>query len=236
MGRYLELVEQRFIVQAVGREAVQVYFALRRKPDLIGEAGEIVLTLAVAAADGIYRLAAIAEFAQRFTDILHRWLIAAGKVLQIQHDTGDIAVVFRLANGLHNIEQRVFLQAIGAGAKQLAANYAKLAAGRGFIDHHAGDIQQQRAAGTVLCRCAAELGPDADAGQHQHQENHVQCELANKIEHAPCPFKKSGEQSPKSSHVFSLTIIKNGRAAGAAASGYPNESAVGCQQESPVEL
>ena len=109
MGRYFEFVEQRFVVQAVGRETMQIHFALRRKPDFIGEAGQIILPLAVAAANGVDRFAAIAEFAQRFTDVLHRWLIAAGKVFQIQHDAGDIAVVFRLANCLHNIKQRVFL-------------------------------------------------------------------------------------------------------------------------------
>ncbi len=66
---------------------------------------------------------------------------------QIQHNTGDIAVILRTANGLHDIEQGILLQTVRAGAKQLAANHAELAAGGWFIHHHAGNIQQQRARG-----------------------------------------------------------------------------------------
>ena len=189
---------------------MQINFALRREPNFIGEACQIVLPLAVAAADGVDRLATIAEFAQRFTDVLHRRLVTAGKIFQIQHDTGDITVVFGLTDGLYDIKQRVFLQAIGAGAKQLAANHPELAAGRRFVDHHAGDIHQQRAAGGMLRSGAAELRPDAEANQHQQQEHQVQRELTNKIKYSPRPFKKSGNQSPKGSHVFSLTLSKVG--------------------------
>ena len=202
---------------------MQVYLALRREPDFVGEARQVVLALAVAAADGIHRFAAIAEFAQRFADVLHGWLVAADEVFQIQHNTGDIAVILRLANGLHDIEQGVLLQTVRAGAKQLAANHAELAAGGWFIHHHAGNIQQQRAARGMFAGGAAELAPDADTHQHQHQEDRIEGQFANKVEYPPRPFKKAGNQSPKGSHVFSLTLSKNGQAAGAAASGYPKE-------------
>ena len=193
---------------------MQVYLALRREPDFVGEARQVVLALAVAAADGIHRFAAIAEFAQRFADVLHGWLVAADEVFQIQHNTGDIAVILRLANGLHDIEQGVLLQTVRAGAKQLAANYAELAAGGRFIHHHAGNIQQQRAARGMFAGGAAELAPDADTHQHQHQEDRIEGQFANKVEYPPRPFKKAGNQSPKGSHVFSLTLSKKGRPQG----------------------
>ena len=210
MGGDFQLVEQRFVIQAVGGKTVQIDITLRRKPDFIGEAGQIILPLAVAAPHGIHRFAAIAKFAQRLTDILHRRLIAAGKIFQIQHDTGDIAVIFRLANSLYDIKQRVFLETIGTGPKELTTDHAEFAAGGRFIDHHAGYIHQQRAASGMFRGAAAELCPDTDTNQNQQQENQVQCELANKVEYPPCPFKKSGEQPPKSSHVFSLTLLKMG--------------------------
>ena len=108
---------------------MQIDRALWREPDLIGKARQIILPLAVAVAHGNHRLAAVAEFAQRFTDVLHRRLIAAGKIFQIQHDAGDVAVVFGLTDGIDDIEQGVFLQAVGRGAKQLTADDAQPVAG-----------------------------------------------------------------------------------------------------------
>ena len=114
---------------------------LRREPNFIGKARQIILPLAVAVAHGNHRLAAVAELAQRFTDVLHGRLIASGKIFQIQHDPGDVAVVFGLTNGIDDIEQGVFLQTVGCCAKQLAANHAQTVAGRGFINDDAGDVE-----------------------------------------------------------------------------------------------
>ena len=112
MGGDLQLIEQRFVVQAVGGKAVQIDRTLWGEPNLIGEARQIILSLAVAVAHGNDRLAAVAEFAQRFTDVLHRRLIAAGKIFQIQHDAGDVAVIFGLTDGIDDIEQGIFLQTV----------------------------------------------------------------------------------------------------------------------------
>ena len=166
MGRDFQFIQQRLVIQAVGGKAVQVDFTLRREPNFIGEARQVVLPLGVAAADGIYRFTAVAELAKRFTDVLHRRLIAADEVFQIQYDTGDITVVFRLANRLYDIEQRVLLQTIGTGAEQLAADDPELAAGGRLINDHAGDVHQQRAACGMFRGAAAKLCPDADANQH----------------------------------------------------------------------
>ncbi len=112
MGGDLQFVEQRFVIQPVGGKTVQIDRALRGEPDLIGKARQIILPLAVAVAHGNHRLAAVAEFAQRFTDVLHGRLIAAGKIFQIQHDPGDVSVVFGLTNGIDNIKQGIFLQTV----------------------------------------------------------------------------------------------------------------------------
>ena len=71
VGGDLQLVEQRFVVQTVSGEAMQIDRALWRKPDLIGKARQIILPLGVAVANGNNRLTAVAEFAQRFADVLH---------------------------------------------------------------------------------------------------------------------------------------------------------------------
>ena len=100
-----QLIQQGFVIQAVGCEAVQIDRTLRRKPDFIGEARQVILPLTVAVAYGKDRLAAIAKFAQRFPDVLHGRLIGAREVFQIHHDAGDIAIVFRLTNGVDDIKQ-----------------------------------------------------------------------------------------------------------------------------------
>ncbi len=71
VSRDFQLVEQGFVVQAVGRKTMQVNRALWREPDFIRKAGQIILPLAVAIAYRNHRLAAVAEFAQRFADVLH---------------------------------------------------------------------------------------------------------------------------------------------------------------------
>ncbi|MNE78700.1 hypothetical protein D3C80_1751330 [compost metagenome] len=50
---------------------MQIDRALWRQIDFIGIAGQIVLRLIIAVADGIDRFACVAEFAQCFADILH---------------------------------------------------------------------------------------------------------------------------------------------------------------------
>ena len=91
---------------------MEVHLALRREPDFVGKARQVVLALAVAAADGIDGLPLSRKFAQRFTDVLHGRLIAADEVFQIQHNTGDITIILRLTDGLHDIEQRILLQTV----------------------------------------------------------------------------------------------------------------------------
>ena len=119
-----QLVEQGLVVQTVGGKAVQINGTLWRKINFIGETGEVVLPLAEVIAYGKDRFAAVAEFSQRFTDILHGRLVGPGKIFQIHHNAGDVAIIFCLANSIHDIEQGVFLQAIGTGTKQLTTNNA----------------------------------------------------------------------------------------------------------------
>ena len=71
MGADFQLVEQGFVIQAVGGEAMQINHPLRREPNFIGEAREVILPLAVVIAHRINRLTAVAELAQCLTDILH---------------------------------------------------------------------------------------------------------------------------------------------------------------------
>ncbi|MNV68791.1 hypothetical protein D3C71_1616640 [compost metagenome] len=59
----LQFVQQRFIVKTVGGKTVQVYRTLRRKVDLTGIAGEIILRLRVTVARRIDGFTAVAEFA-----------------------------------------------------------------------------------------------------------------------------------------------------------------------------
>ena len=146
MRRHLQLIEQALIVKGIGSEAMQIDRALRGEVNLAGVAGQIILRLRIAVAAGIDRFAAVAEFAQRLADILQRRLIGAGKVAQIEHDAGNFAVAFRLPDSRHDIEQRVFLQPVAAGAQQLTANFAQFVADRRLIHHHAGKIDLQRAA------------------------------------------------------------------------------------------
>jgi hypothetical protein len=61
--------------------------------------------LAEVIAHGKDRFAAVAEFPQRFTDILHGRLVGPGKIFQIHHNAGDVAIIFCLANSIHDIEQ-----------------------------------------------------------------------------------------------------------------------------------
>ena len=105
MGGNFQLIQQRFVVQTVGSKTVQIHHALRRQPNFIGETGEIILPLAVVLANGINRFPAVTKLFQGFADVLHRRLVAACEVFQIHHNTGDIAVVLRLANGVDDIKQ-----------------------------------------------------------------------------------------------------------------------------------
>ena len=84
---------------------MQIDHTLRGKPDFIGETGKIILPLTVVLANGINRFTAVTKLFQSFADVLHGRLIAAREVFQIHHDTGDIAVVLRLANGVDDIKQ-----------------------------------------------------------------------------------------------------------------------------------
>ena len=149
----------------------------------------VVLALAVAAADGIHRFAAIAEFAQRFADVLHGWLVAADEVFQIQHNTGDIAVILRSANGLHDIEQE-----FSCRRSELAPNSWRpitpsllLADG---LSTTTPVISSNSARARMFAGGAAELAPDADTHQHQHREDRIEGQFANKVEYPPRPFKK----------------------------------------------
>ncbi len=206
MGRDFQLIEQRFVIEAIGGETVQIDGALRREPHFIGKACQIVLPLAVVIAHRNHRFAAVAELTQRFTDVLHGRLIRSGKVLQIQHDAGDVAVILRLTNSIDDIEQRVFLQTVAAGAKQLAAQYPKTVAGGGLIDHDPCDIQQQRAApGALSLVVGAEVHPHAHANHQNKDEENVHHQISDEIQQSPRPFKKAGKQSPEGSHVFSLS-------------------------------
>ncbi|MFP1558989.1 hypothetical protein ACLB1T_29320 [Escherichia coli] len=56
-------------------------------------------------ANGINRFPAVTKLFQGFAYVPHRRLVAACEVFQIHHDTGDIAVVLRLANGVDDIKQ-----------------------------------------------------------------------------------------------------------------------------------
>ncbi len=47
VGRDFQLIQQRFVVQAIRSEAVKIYLTLWGKPNFIGETGEVILTLAV---------------------------------------------------------------------------------------------------------------------------------------------------------------------------------------------
>ena len=116
---------------------MQIDRALRRQVDLVGVAGQIVLRLVVAVADGEDRFAAVAELAQRFADIAQRRLVGAGEVIQLQHHAGNVFVVFGLADAVYHVEQRVFLQAAAGGAQQLAAPLPYPVVYRRLIDHHA---------------------------------------------------------------------------------------------------
>ncbi|MNB87914.1 hypothetical protein D3C75_349190 [compost metagenome] len=87
------------------------------------------MPLAIVVAHRNHRFAAVAEFAQRFADILHGRLIGSGEVLQVEHDAGNVAVIFCLPDCIDDIEQGVFLQSIAACAKQLAANHPESVAG-----------------------------------------------------------------------------------------------------------
>ena len=91
---------------------MQIDRALRREPDFVSKARQIILPLGVAVADGNDRFTAVAEFPQRFPDVLHRRLIGSGKIFQIQHDTGNVAIVFGLTDRVDDIKQGVFLQAV----------------------------------------------------------------------------------------------------------------------------
>ncbi|MNT22386.1 hypothetical protein D3C72_1577670 [compost metagenome] len=71
MSRDFQLIQQRFVVQTVGGKTVQIDSALRREPNFIGKTRQIILPLAVAVPDRNHRFAAVAELAQRFTDVLH---------------------------------------------------------------------------------------------------------------------------------------------------------------------
>ncbi len=206
VGGDFQLIEQRFVIEAIGGKAMQIDGALRREPHFIGEACQIVLPLAVVIAHRNDRFAAVAELAQRFTDVLHGRLIRPGEVLQIEHDAGNVTVIFRLTNGIDDIKQRVFLQTVATGAKQLATQHAKTIAGGGFIDHDPSDIQQKRtAAGVLRLAGGAEVHPDAHANHQNKDEEDVHHQIADEIKQSPRPFKKAGKQSPEGSHVFSLS-------------------------------
>ncbi len=119
-----QLIEQGLVVQTVGGKAVQINGTLRREVNFVSKTGEVILPLAEVIAHGKDRFTAVAEFPQCFADILHGRLVCPGKIFQIHHDAGDVAIIFCLANRIHDIEQGVFLQTIGTGAKQLTANNA----------------------------------------------------------------------------------------------------------------
>ncbi|MNZ54708.1 hypothetical protein D3C78_726190 [compost metagenome] len=71
MCGHFQLLEQRFVIQAVRRKAVQINRTLWGEPNFVGKARQIILPLAVAIAHRNHRFTAVAEFAQGFTDILH---------------------------------------------------------------------------------------------------------------------------------------------------------------------
>jgi hypothetical protein len=51
----------------------------------------------------------------------------------------------------------------------------------------------------------ADMHPDACANQNQQDEEDVHHQVADEVEQSPRPFKETGKDSPKGSHVFSLT-------------------------------
>ncbi|MNL57599.1 hypothetical protein D3C87_1811740 [compost metagenome] len=60
---------------------MQIDGALWRQINLVGVAGQIVLRLVIAVANGENRFPAVAEFPQRLADVLQRRLISAGKII-----------------------------------------------------------------------------------------------------------------------------------------------------------
>ncbi|MNL31459.1 hypothetical protein D3C87_1532480 [compost metagenome] len=52
---------------------------------------------------------------------------------------------------------------------------------------------------------ATDMQPDPYADQDQEDEKDIHHQFADKIEQPPRPFKETGKNSPKGSHVFSQT-------------------------------
>ncbi|SAG81237.1 Uncharacterised protein [Enterobacter cloacae] len=49
------------------------------------------------------------------------------------------------------------------------------------------------------------MHPDTCAYQDQEDEEDIHHQVADEVEQSPRPFKETGKDSPKGSHVFSLT-------------------------------